>query len=161
MHNFIFDVTASESFTLVHHLASCLIHFTGVPLGYYSHICTTKVSQSLDYFVVSVLFTGLCGTCVTTFTVCCVVVCSLPNWFLHLGKTELRTRYCDCPQFPSLSRFMQAVCSAIAVLLHYLYLVMLMWMLMEGVVLYVKLVKVFTADHKRYIAFFTIASYGK
>ena len=103
VHNFIFDVTASESFTLVHHLASCLIHFTGVPLGYYSHICTTKVSQSLDYFVVSVLFTGLCGTCVTTFTVCCVVVCSLPNWFLHLGKTELRTRYCDCPQFPSLS----------------------------------------------------------
>ena len=37
---------------------------------------------------------------------------------------------------------------------------MFMWMLMEGVVLYVKLVRVFIAHHKRYIAFFTIASYG-
>ena len=32
---------------------------------------------------------------------------------------------------------------------------------MEGVVLYVILVEVFIADQKRYIAFFTIASYGK
>ena len=77
-----------------------------------------------------------------------------------INKTENEV-YCDCPQFPSLSCIMQAVCSAIAVLLHYLYLVMFMWMLMEGVVLYVKLVKVFTVDHKCYIAFFTIASYGK
>ena len=56
---------------------------------------------------------------------------------------------------------MQTVCTAIAVLLPYLYLVMFMWMLMEGVVLYVKIVKVFTANHKHYIAIFTIASYGK
>ena len=56
---------------------------------------------------------------------------------------------------------MQTVCIAIAVLLPYLYLVVYMWMMMEGVVLYVKLVKVFTANHKLYIAFFTIASYGK
>ena len=32
---------------------------------------------------------------------------------------------------------------------------------MEGVVLYVKLVGVFITHHKCYIAFFTIASYGK
>ena len=68
----------------------------------------------------------------------------------------------DCPQFPSHSCIMQAVCSAIAVLLHYLSLVMFMWMLMEGVVLYVKVVKVFTVyKDKGYIAFFTIASCGK
>ena len=36
-----------------------------------------------------------------------------------------------------------------------------MWMLMEGVVLYVKLVMVFIKHHKRYIAAFTVASYGK
>ena len=36
-----------------------------------------------------------------------------------------------------------------------------MWMLMEGVVLYVKLVKVFIKHHKRYIAAFTVASYGQ
>ena len=46
VHKTIFDHTASEfSIILVHYLASCLIHFTGVPLGYYSHICATKVSQ--------------------------------------------------------------------------------------------------------------------
>ena len=43
---------------------------------------------------------------------------------------------------------------SLSVVMHF------MWMLMEGVVLYVKIVKLFTADHKRYIAFFTIASYG-
>ena len=36
-----------------------------------------------------------------------------------------------------------------------------MWMLMEGVVLYVALVKVFVKYHKRYIAAFTVASYGQ
>ena len=36
-----------------------------------------------------------------------------------------------------------------------------MWMLMEGVVLYVALVKVFVKYHKRYIAAFTAASYGR
>ena len=56
---------------------------------------------------------------------------------------------------------MQSLCSAIAVLVHYLFMVMFMWMLMEGVVLYVKLVVVFITHHKRYIVFFTIASFGK
>ena len=60
-----------------------------------------------------------------------------------------------------LSCTLQVVCSAIAVLLHYLFLVVFMWMLMEGVVLYVALVKVFIKFHKRYIAAFTVASYGQ
>ena len=48
MHKIIFDYTSSEfSNTFVHDLASCLVHFIGVPLGYYSHFCTTKVSQSI------------------------------------------------------------------------------------------------------------------
>ena len=55
---------------------------------------------------------------------------------------------------------MQAVCSAVAVVLQYLFLVVFMWMLMEGVVLYVALVRVFVEHHLRYILTFTAASYG-
>ena len=47
------------------------------------------------------------------------------------------------------------------VLLHYMWLVVFMWMLMEGVVLHVKLVKVFVTYTKYYIVAFTLASYGK
>ena len=54
----------------------------------------------------------------------------------------------------------QVVCSAIAVLLHYMWLVVFMWMLMEGVFLYVALVRVFVSHTGRYIAGFTITSYG-
>ena len=52
-------------------------------------------------------------------------------------------------------------CHSVAALLHYWFLVSFMWMLMEGVVLYVALVRVFIKFHGRYIAAFTIASYGK
>ncbi|XP_064406818.1 adhesion G-protein coupled receptor G2-like isoform X2 [Halichondria panicea] len=51
-------------------------------------------------------------------------------------------------------------CRTAAVLMHYLFLVSFMWMLMEGVVLYVALVKVFVKNQKRYIIGFTIFSYG-
>ena len=51
-------------------------------------------------------------------------------------------------------------CQVIAVLLHYFFLVSFMWMLMEGVVLYVALVCVFVKHKKRYLFAFTIASYG-
>ena len=58
---------------------------------------------------------------------------------------------------------MQNACSAVAVLLHYLYLVAFMWMLMEGVVLYVVLVKVFTGERtkRKYLILFTALSYGE
>ena len=52
-------------------------------------------------------------------------------------------------------------CRSVAVLLHYWFLVSFMWMLMEGVVLYIVLVRVFIKFYGRYIAAFTIASYGK
>ena len=52
-------------------------------------------------------------------------------------------------------------CRLVAVLLHYWFLVSFMWMLMEGVVLYVALVLVFVKRHGRYIAAFTIISYGE
>ena len=52
-------------------------------------------------------------------------------------------------------------CRLVAVLLHYWFLVSFMWMLMEGVVLYVVLVRVFIKHHRRYIAAFTVASYGE
>ena len=51
-------------------------------------------------------------------------------------------------------------CQVIAVLLHYFFLVSFMWMLMEGVVLYVVLVHVFVKNKKLYMLAFTIASYG-
>ena len=52
-------------------------------------------------------------------------------------------------------------CRTAAVLMHYLFLVSFMWMLMEGVVLYLVLVKVFVKNQKKYIIGFTIFSYGK
>ncbi len=56
---------------------------------------------------------------------------------------------------------LQYVCSAMAVLLHYSFLCVFMWMLMEGIVLYVVLVRVFVkALERRYILAFTTASYG-
>ena len=51
-------------------------------------------------------------------------------------------------------------CQVVAVLLHYLFLVSFMWMLMEGVVLYVILIKVFVTNTKRYVIAFTVTSYG-
>ena len=51
-------------------------------------------------------------------------------------------------------------CQVIAVLLHYFFLVTFMWMLMEGVVLYVALVRVFVKHKKRYMIAFTVTSYG-
>ena len=53
-----------------------------------------------------------------------------------------------------------AHCQAIAVLLHYFFLVSFMWMLMEGVVLYIILIRVFVGNTKKYIIGFTLASYG-
>ena len=45
---FYYNYTSSEySTTFNLDLASLLVHFTGVPLGYYSHICTTKVSENV------------------------------------------------------------------------------------------------------------------
>ena len=51
-------------------------------------------------------------------------------------------------------------CQVVAVLLHYFFLVSFMWMLMEGVVLYVILVKVFVKHTKWYVFAFTLISYG-
>ena len=51
-------------------------------------------------------------------------------------------------------------CQVVAVLLHYFFLVSFMWMLMEGVVLYVALVRVFVERKRLYLLAFTLASYG-
>ena len=55
----------------------------------------------------------------------------------------------------------QVGCQVVAVLLHYFFLVTFMWMLMEGVVLYVALVRVFVKHNTRYVIAFTAVSYGK
>ena len=52
-------------------------------------------------------------------------------------------------------------CAAISVLLLYLFLVMFMWMLMEGVVLYLVLIKVSVRRSQCYIAAFTALSFGQ
>jgi latrophilin 2 len=51
-------------------------------------------------------------------------------------------------------------CKAIAVLLHYFFLVSFMWMLMEGVILYLALVVIFVEPKKRYYVAFMVVSYG-
>lgn len=51
-------------------------------------------------------------------------------------------------------------CKAIAVLLHYFFLVAFMWMLMEGVVLYIILVQVFVTHPILYMIGFFLVSYG-
>ena len=58
---------------------------------------------------------------------------------------------------PSLPQYM---CSVFAVVLHYMFIVVFMWMLMEGVVMYIVLVKVFVHKQGLYIATFTVISYG-
>ena len=55
----------------------------------------------------------------------------------------------------------KVACSVIAIFLQYLFLTSFMWMLMEGVVLYVVLVNVFIGGYKKYIVGFTFISYGK
>ncbi len=61
---------------------------------------------------------------------------------------------------PSCHAHMQGLCQGIAVVLHYFFLVSFMWMLMEGVVLYVMLVRVFIKKQRDYIIGFTLVSYG-
>ena len=75
-----------------------------------------------------------------------------------------QTRYQVGNQYSTLTVLVfisQAVCSGIAVVLQYMFLVTFMWMLMEGVALYVIIVKVFISNTKRYIIAFTLISYGK
>ena len=61
---------------------------------------------------------------------------------------------------PNLNGSVPIHCQVIAVLLHYFFLVSFMWMLMEGVILYVALVCVFIKHKRRYIFAFTVTSYG-
>ena len=52
-------------------------------------------------------------------------------------------------------------CRIAAVIMHYLFLVSFMWMLMEGVVLYVALVRVFVTNKGRYMIGYFLVSYGR
>ena len=52
-------------------------------------------------------------------------------------------------------------CTAVAVILQYFYSVTFMWMLMEGVILYIKLVKVFGNEDRKHYIIFTTVSYGR
>ncbi|XP_065909477.1 latrophilin-like protein LAT-2 [Dysidea avara] len=54
----------------------------------------------------------------------------------------------------------EAGCATVAILLHYFFLTTFMWMLMEGVVLCIVLVKVFTQVDWKYYTGFTLLCYG-
>jgi len=54
---------------------------------------------------------------------------------------------------------LQILCSAIAVVLHYLFLTAFAWMSIEGIQLYVMLVEVFEAEKSRVKWYYT-AAYG-
>ena len=56
---------------------------------------------------------------------------------------------------------MQAGCATVAILLHYFFLTSFMWVLMEGIVLYIMLVQVFAQINWKYYTAFTALSYGK
>ena len=77
---------------------------------------------------------------------------------IHLHYMLIHIHDCtDC-----IDCLIQIGCSVVAIALHYLFLVSFMWMLMEGVVLYVLLVKVFVeGSQRKYIIQFTVLSYGK
>ena len=55
--------------------------------------------------------------------------------------------------------FFQAICTTIAAAIHYFFLVSFCWMLIEGLTLYYKVVKVFDTDFK--IWPFCAFSWGK
>ena len=57
---------------------------------------------------------------------------------------------------------MQVACATVATLLHYFFIVSFMWMLMEGVVLYIMLVNVFSFRliGRRYYGGFILLCYG-
>lgn len=55
----------------------------------------------------------------------------------------------------------QVNCAVVAILLHYFFLASFMWMLMEGVFLYVTLIKVFSQINWKYYVAFTVFCYGK
>ena len=61
----------------------------------------------------------------------------------------------------SLPRHMQAGCATVAILLHYFFLTSFMWMLMEGIVLYIMLVQVFAQINWKYYTAFILMSYGE
>ena len=62
--------------------------------------------------------------------------------------------------FLNFDLFFQIVCSVMAGLLHFFFLCAFMWMLMEGVQLYVMLVEVFEAEKSR-VKYYYLVSYGK
>ena len=69
--------------------------------------------------------------------------------------------YQNMSQHLGLNYCVQAGCATVAILLHYFFLTSFMWMLMEGIVLYIMLVQVFAHINWRYYTIFALMSYGK
>ena len=93
---------------------------------------------------------------------CITLIAAQLLFVLAVDKTGNRVSYSSplssCQQ---VCKLMQILCSVIAVILEYLFLASFMWMLMEGVVLYVLLVVVFIqGKEKKYTILFTVLSYG-
>ena len=108
----------------------------------------------------------------------CQYVVSLGSIFAIWENSLLRTKLTYFSAFPqmtsllkgcivsTITRFLiyaifllQGVCIFVSVLLHYFYLVAFDWMLVEGLLLYFKVVKVFNIHTK--LTLFYIYSWGK
>ena len=56
---------------------------------------------------------------------------------------------------------LQIICSTIAATKHYLHMTLYMWMLVEGINLFIKMVKVFTTGLKRQYLTYILLGWGK
>eukprot|EP00058_Branchiostoma_floridae_P027788 XP_002613279.1 hypothetical protein BRAFLDRAFT_68244 [Branchiostoma floridae] len=76
-------------------------------------------------------------------------------------KSNLTHTTCECTHLTNFAILMsvtelEVVCDVIAIILHYLFLAVFTWMCVEGVELYVLLVKVFNLKKKRLIYYYLI-----
>lgn len=63
--------------------------------------------------------------------------------------------------FSAVSAFIQIICSTITAIKHYLSTALCMWMLLEGINLYMKVVKVFTIGIERQYLAYILVGWGK
>lgn len=97
-----------------------------------------------------------------TFSQASWLVCRLPvtNMLAHLFVPLIvsHSRLISCTYF-FVRWFSQVICSAVTIIQQYFDTALFTWMLVEGILLYIKLVKVFTVN-KQYLTYVAIG-WGK
>ncbi|XP_070549800.1 adhesion G-protein coupled receptor G2-like [Ptychodera flava] len=80
----------------------------------------------------------------------------------HVNSTSQSATVCHCDHLTSFGvlvrlREFETACIAVAALLHYFFTSVFCWMLVEGIQIYLQLVKVFNAaERRRYVAYYLI-----